>query len=328
MHFAYPHVLLLLAIIPVLQVRRVRGRTLREGHLYYSDLSVLARVRTTGPRRWRTLLYALRLAAIALVIVAAARPQSVGESEELATEGADIVLALDISGSMRAIDFKPKNRLYAAKKVAADFIERRRNDRIGLVVFAGHSFTQCPLTLDHQVVRDLLAQVDIGMVEDGTAIGMALATSINRLRGSPAASKVVILLTDGNNNRGEIDPITAAQMAKAEGIKVYTVAAGKRGLALFPVEDAMGKRFVRMAVEINEESLQQIAHVTGGRYFRATDTERLEEVYSEISELEKTRIDLTHYRHFNELFFYPALAALLLLSAEMTLRATWCRTVP
>jgi len=226
------------------------------------------------------------------------------------------------------MDFEPKNRLYAAKEVAADFIERRRNDRIGLVVFAGHSFTQCPLTLDHQLLRDLLGQVDIGMVEDGTAIGMALVTSINRLRESPAKSKIVILLTDGNNNRGQIDPITAAQMAKAEAIKIYTVAAGKRGMALFPAEDAFGERYVQMPVEINEQTLQQIADTTGGKYFRATDAQRLEGVYNEISDLEKTRIDLTHYRHFNELFLYPALAALFLLAAEMTLRATRCRTVP
>ncbi len=319
---------MLLVIIPVLLVRRVRRRTSRPGYVRYSDVSTAAEVETRDPRAWVRLLYGLRLAAIALLIIAAARPQSAGGTEELATEGVDIVLALDISGSMKAIDFRPKNRLHAAKSVAADFIERRGNDRIGLVVFAGHSFTQCPLTLDHEVLRDLLAQVDIGMVEDGTAIGMALATSINRLRETPAESKMIILLTDGNNNRGEIDPITAAHMAKTEGIKIYTVAAGKRGVALYPVEDTFGVRYVRMAVEINEESLQEIAAVTGGRYFRATDTESLEEVYREIDELEKTRIDLTHYQHFNEQFFFPALAALLLLSAETALRTTRCRTVP
>jgi len=328
MHLAHPYALLLLLIIPLLQVRRVRDMTLREGHLCYSDLSIPTRLRTASPRRWRRILYALRLAVIALLIIAAARPQSIADTEELATEGADIVLALDISGSMRAMDFKPKNRLYAAKEVARDFIERRRSDRIGLVVFAGYSFTQCPLTLDHQVLKDLLDQVDIGMVEDGTAIGMALATSINRLRESSAKSKIIILLTDGINNRGEIDPITAGQMARAEGIKVYTVGAGKRGMALFPVEDALGKRYVSLAVEINEESLQEIAAITGGKYFRATDTRKLEEVYREISELEKTRIDLTHYRRFNELFPYPVLAAFLLLAAEVALRATRCRTVP
>jgi Ca-activated chloride channel family protein len=258
-----------------------------------------------------------------------ARPQSGEKGEEILTEGVDIILAIDVSSSMKAEDFKPKNRLHVAKQVVADFIRGRKNDRLGMVVFAAKSFTQCPLTLDYGILLSFLDQIDIGMIEDGTAIGMALATCVNRLRDSDAKSKVVILLTDGINNRGEIDPITAAKTAKAMGVKIYTIGAGKRGSALYPVDDPIfGRRYVRMPVEIDEETLQEIARLTGGRYYRATDGEALANIYREIGEMEKTEIKTKEYIRYTELFWYFLLPAMVLLGAEIVLANTRFRKIP
>jgi len=258
----------------------------------------------------------LRMLAIFILILALARPQAGQKEEEIITEGIDLMLTLDTSGSMKAEDFTPQNRLGAAKDVMRDFIKSRRNDRIGLVVFSRYSFTQCPLTLDYSALLDLLDRIEIGMIEDGTAIGTAIANAVNRLRDSGVKSRIVILLTDGINNAGKIDPLTAAKAAKALGIKIYTIGAGKPGEAMYPVEDPIfGKRYVRMDTEIDEELLKNIADETGGLYFRAKDKEGLAEIYKTIGNLEKTKIETKEYADYTELagfFILPGFALLLL----------------
>ncbi|MCF8277604.1 MAG: VWA domain-containing protein [Flavobacteriales bacterium] len=271
--------------------------------------------------------FVLRMLAISLIIVVLARPQSTSSWQDVTTEGIDIVMALDISGSMLAEDFKP-NRLEAAKKVAKTFIGSRPNDRLGLVVFAGESFTQCPLTTDHSVILNLFNDVKSGMLQDGTAIGMGLGTSIKRLKDSEAISKVVILLTDGDNNSGSIAPGTAAEIAKEFGIRVYTIGVGTRGTAPYPQVDPFGRTvYTDMEVKINEELLTRIAEMTGGKYFRATDNASLEEVYTEIDELEKSKIDVTEYRKRKEEFLPFAIVALLLLGIEVLLKQTVLRSI-
>ena len=271
----------------------------------------------------------MRLLVISLINVGYARQQSGRSEEKVTTEGIDIILAMDISSSMLAEDFKPKNRIEAAKAVAAEFIKGRQNDRIGLVVFAGQSFTQCPLTLDYGILLRFLQEVHIGMIEDGTAIGMAIGNCVNRLRDSKAKSKVVILLTDGRNNRGELDPLTAARVAKTFDIRIYTIGAGKKGDALYPIEDPIfGKRYVRMPVEIDENLLKQIASITGGKYFRATDRTSLEKIYADIGNLEKTKIEIKEYTRYKELFSKYLLLALSLLLLEIVLANTKFRKIP
>ncbi|MCF8464274.1 MAG: VWA domain-containing protein [Flavobacteriales bacterium] len=271
--------------------------------------------------------FVLRMLAAMLLIVVLARPQSSSSWQDVTTEGIDIVMAIDISGSMQAEDFKP-NRLEAAKKVAKNFIGNRPNDRLGLVVFAGESFTQCPLTTDHSVILNLFADVKSGMLEDGTAIGMGLATSVKRLKDSEAISKVVILLTDGDNNSGSIAPMTAAEIAKEFGVRVYTIGVGTRGMAPMPFTDPFGRTVYQdVEVKINEELLTGIADITGGKYFRATDNARLEEVYTEIDELERSKIDVTEYRKRKEEFLPFAIAALLLLACELLLKQTILRSI-
>lgn len=276
-----------------------------------------------------------RVAALALVVIALARPQAGIKGEEVLSEGIDIVLAIDISGSMKAEDFKPLNRIHVAKQVVADFIKGRKSDRIGMVVFAGRSFTQCPLTLDYGVLLRLLDQVDTGMIEDGTAIGMGIATSVNRLRKSTVKSKVIILLTDGVNNTGEIDPITAAKMAQALGIKVYAVAVGKEGGAPIPVDDSFfGRTYARnpdgslVLTEIDEATMKDIAQITGGAYFRATDPSTLADIYRRIGLLERTEVKTKAYTRYSELFPYFVLPAMVFLLAESTLAHTRLRKIP
>jgi len=271
--------------------------------------------------------FILRMLAASLLIVVLARPQSSSSWQDVTTEGIDIVMAIDISGSMQAEDFKP-NRLEAAKKVAKTFIGNRPNDRLGLVVFAGESFTQCPLTTDHSVILNLFADVKSGMLEDGTAIGMGLATSVKRLKDSEATSKVVILLTDGDNNSGSIAPATAAEIAKEFGVRVYTIGVGTRGMAPMPFQDPFGRTVYQdVEVKINEELLTRIADMTDGKYFRATDNASLEEVYKEIDELERSKIDVTEYRKRKEEFLPFAIAALLLLACEVLLKQTILRSI-
>ena len=326
--FADPAFLWLLLAVPALAWWNFRRRAPRGGSLVYSDLAAVRRADIRRGGRWRHVLPMLRLLAVAALVVAFARPRAGVTSENILTEGIDIVLVLDISSSMLAEDLEP-NRIDAAKQVAADFVSGRLNDRIGLVVFAGQAFTQVPLTLDYGVVRDLMDELEVGMIEDGTAVGMGLATAIKRLNESAAESKVVVLLTDGRNNRGEIDPLTAAQMAQALGVRVYTIGAGSRGTARVPVDDPLlGRRYATVRVDVDEETLAEVASTTGGRYFRATDTESLAGIYQEIDELETTEIEVQNFTRYTELFHFPLAAGLLLLLMEAGLANTILRKLP
>jgi len=326
---ADPIFLYLLLLLPLLILFHMRRRKPRSVTLRYSHLGV---VKEVGRSRWalyRHILFGLRMAALVLLILALARPQSGSREEEIYTEGIDMILALDISSSMLAEDFKPNNRLEVAKLVAEEFIKTRASDRIGLVVFARASYTQCPLTMDYGVLLNFIRDVNVGLIEDGTAIGMALANATNRLKDSKAKSKVIILLTDGRNNAGELHPLTAAQVAQALDVRVYTVGAGSRGTALYPVNDPiMGKRYVRLPVEIDEDLLQQMAAKTGGQYFRAVDRTSLEEVFAEIGRLEKTKIEVKEYTRYEELFIYYLLAALFVLGMETVLANTKFKKIP
>lgn len=275
----------------------------------------------------RHLPFVMRVISIGLIILVIARPQSVNSWEESESQGIDIVLALDVSGSMLSQDLQP-DRLQAAKKVASEFVTDRRNDNIGLVVFAGESFTQCPLTTDHTVLLNLLNEIEFGLIDDGTAIGLGLATSVNRLKDSESQSRVVILLTDGTNNRGQIAPLTAAEMARSYGIRVYTVGVGTKGMAPTPVQTPFGVRMQNMAVDIDEKTLTEIAAMTGGQYFRAQDTEGLRQVYEEIDEMEKYLISVQNVTQRQEKFLMFALAAMALILLELILRRTWLRSIP
>ena len=269
----------------------------------------------------RHILFSLRVVAIGLLIIVLARPQKTDKFQNVTTEGIDIILAMDISGSMLARDFKP-DRLEASKNVATEFISGRPYDRIGLVVFSGESFTQCPLTTDHAVLINLMRELQSGMIEDGTAIGNGLALAINRIKDSDAISKVIILLTDGVNNRGEIAPSTAADIAKTYDIRVYTVGVGSIGTAPYPVQTPFGIQYQDIPVEIDEGILQDIAQKTGGQYFRATDNNKLVQVYNEIDQLEKSKIDVHQFIRKEEKYLIPALFSLILIALEILLRNT------
>ncbi|HKJ42111.1 MAG TPA: VWA domain-containing protein [Sunxiuqinia sp.] len=271
--------------------------------------------------------FVLQMAGIGLLSVALARPQSSNSWQDVTTEGIDIVIALDISSSMLARDFQP-NRLDAAKKVATEFISGRPNDKIGLVIFSGESFTQCPLTTDHAVLINLFNEVHSGMIEDGTAIGNGLATAVARLKDSKDKSKVIILLTDGENNRGEIAPETAAELAKTYGIRVYTIGIGTIGTAPYPVQTPFGTQIRDVPVKIDEATLQKIADITGGRYFRATDNQKLVHIYNEIDKLEKSKIDVKHYSKKDERFQLFALLAGIFLIIGLLLKTTIFRNIP
>ena len=326
--FADPNYLLLALVLPAM-VLWYWKRTSRQGAaVRYSNVELVKRTGSGGAARYRHALFALRTLAMAALIVAFARPQSGVSGQDILTEGIDIVLVMDVSSSMLAEDLKP-NRLGAAKHVAAQFVEGRRNDRIGLVIFGGEAFTQAPLTLDYNVIFNIMADLQVGMVEDGTAIGMGLATAVKRLSDSEAKSKVIVLMTDGRNNRGEIDPVTAAQMAQALGIKVYTIGAGTRGEAPFPVADpVVGRRYVRVRVDIDEAPLKEAAELTGGQYFRATNSESLEKIYEEIDRLEKTELKVRNYTRYSELFPFPLGLGLLLVLSEIALGNTKLRKIP
>lgn len=328
LRFADPHFLLLLVAVPLMGWwywrRQRRGASLR-----YSNLGLVKDLAPTPSSRWRHGLTLLRLFAIGLLVIAAARPQSGTTSEEVTTEGIDIVLAIDVSSSMLAEDFKPKNRIEAAKIVAANFVEGRRNDRIGMVVFAAMSFTQCPLTLDYGVLLNLLKEVKVGIIDDGTAIGLGVANAVSRLKDSKAKSKVIILLTDGRNNRGEIDPLTAARIAQAFKVRLYAVGVGSRGEALYPVDDPFfGKRYVRMPVDIDEDMLRGMARITDGKYFRATDRESLQMIFAEIDKLAKTKIEVKQFTRYKELFMTWLALALGIVVLEIVLSNTRFRKIP
>lgn len=297
--------------------------------LRYSNLNLVRRAGGSGRGRLRSLLPILRLLALAFFIIAFARPQSGTEQQNITTEGIDIVMALDISGSMKAEDFKPHNRLYVAKEEIKEFLSKRISDRIGLVVFAKSAFTQCPLTLDYTALMGFLEQVRFGMVEDGTAIGTAIGTAVNRLRDSEAESKVIILLTDGVNNSGEIDPLTAANVAATFGIRIYTIGVGKPGNAMYPVDDPIfGKRYAYLPNEIDEETLTEIATRTEGKYFRARSGEDLKLIYNEIDRLEKSEITIEEYVNYREMFPFYLFLGFGLLFAEVALGQTVLRKSP
>ncbi len=272
-------------------------------------------------------LFALRMLALSLLIIALARPQRISSKSNINIEGIDIVIALDVSGSMRARDFQP-DRIGAAKRIAAQFIKGRPNDRIGLVIFSGVAFTQAPLTLDHSVLISLLKEVKSGMIQGGTAIGDGLATAVSRLKDSKARSKVIVLLTDGMNNSGAIDPETAAELAKMYGIRVYTIGIGTYGYAPYPVQTPYGIQMQQMKVQIDQALLKEIAKETGGRYFRANNNNKLKTIFKEIDKLEKSKISVQQFRKKYELYFPFALAALLIFVLEITLRYIFFRRLP
>lgn len=318
-----------LAIIGVIIFYYIKKRHYTSASIKYSDLQIVRRSARSGRQRFRFLLLILRLLAVAALVIAFARPQSGTENREVSTEGIDIMLVLDVSGSMKAEDFKPQNRLYVAKEEIKKFVQKRTSDRIGLVVFSKSSFTQCPLTLDYGVLLTFLDQVRFGMIEDGTAIGMALANGVNRLRETPAKSKIIILLTDGVNNSGQIDPLTAATIAKTMNVKIYTIGVGRPGNAMYPVDDPIfGKRYVYMPNEIDEKTLQEIADKTGGKYFRARSEKELEQIYDEIDKLEKTEIKVNEYVQYRELFSLFVFWGLGFLVLEMVLSQTVFRKIP
>jgi len=328
--FADPAFLWLLLVVPAYLVVSLRLSRRMEPAVSF-PLARLAGEQAGSSGAWkRAVSTAVRCLVLALVVVGLARPQAGRGTETVLSEGIDILLVLDVSGSMRAEDFKPANRLAVAKSVVADFIDGRVSDRIGMVVFASEAYTQCPLTLDYEVLHELLDSVELGMIdEQSTAIGLALATAANRLRESEAESKVVVLLTDGRNNAGEIDPLTAAQAAAALGIRVYTVAAGTPEGGPIPVDDPVwGRRYVTVPTDIDEDVLREIARITGGRYFRAKTEGMLAEVYGTIDELEKTKVEVKHFTSYTELGPRFAIAALLAVLAELLLTATVLRRIP
>nr|WP_195459497.1 VWA domain-containing protein [Alistipes sp. D31t1_170403_E11] len=328
MHFASPYYLWLLTLL-VPMIGYYVWRALQGGaSIQISSVAGVVRAPRTVRYYLRHLPFVLRAAAFALLVIALARPQDIEQNVRSNTEGIDIMLAIDVSGSMLARDFKP-DRITAAKEVAGSFIADRYGDRIGLVAFAGEAFTQSPLTTDQSTLQTLLARIRSGLIEDGTAIGNGLATAINRLRESDAKSKVIILLTDGVNNRGEIAPMTAAEIAKAQGIRVYTIGVGTEGMAPYPAIDMFGNlTFVNQKVEIDEKVLKAISDMTGGRYFRATDKDKLKAVYDEINQLEKSKVEVTEHISYHELFLVWALAALGLLLTEFLLSNLVLKRIP
>ena len=328
MHFASPYYLWLLVLLIPMTAYYV-WRTMQGGAaIQISTIQGLRGAPRTVRYYLRHLPFALRAAAFALLVVALARPQDVEQNVSTSTEGIDIMLSIDVSGSMLARDFKP-DRITAAKEVAGSFISDRYGDRIGLVAFAGEAFTQSPLTTDQSTLQTLLARIRSGLIEDGTAIGNGLATAINRLRESDAKSKVIILLTDGVNNRGEITPMTAAEIAHAQGIRVYTIGVGTEGTAPYPAIDMFGKlTFVNQKVEIDEKTLTAMAEMTGGKYFRATDKEKLQAIYDEINQLEKSKVEVTEHIAYHEQFLEWVLGALGLLLLEFLLSNLVLKRIP
>lgn len=320
MFFEYPKLLWLLAL-PVLLVAHYLYLELtgRKPHLRVSASAPWLKGGTSALAVLRHLPFVLRTAALALIIVAIARPRSSSEVERIDTEGIDIVLAMDVSTSMLARDFTP-DRISAAKDIAIEFISQRPTDRMGIVVFAGESYTQCPLTTDRATLINLMKEVQTDLIEDGTAIGNGLATAVARMMDSDAKSRVIILLTDGVNNSGEVAPLNAAEIAKTYGVRVYTIGVGRDGMAPYPVMTPWGMDVQQMKVEIDENLLSQIAETTGGRYFRATDNTKLSEIYSEINKMEKARTTIDSFPIYKELFSKYALAALVCLLLELLVR--------
>lgn len=326
--FVSPYFLVLLALIPIAFFWNRRKRENNSVHLHMPDLEPIKEINS-----WRSILYPylniIKGLAFALFVIALARPQLTLKEEEVKAEGIDIMMIMDISSSMLAQDFKP-DRLEVSKKVAIQFVDKRPYDRIGLVVFSGESFTQCPLTTDHRVLKDFLDGLQCGLLEDGTAIGMGLASAVNRLKDSEAKSKVIILLTDGVNNSGYIKPMTAAEIAQELETKVYTIGVGSVGQALSPISRRSDGRYVfgMAKVEIDEGLLNQISDMTGGKYYRATDEQSLEAIYAEIDRLEKTEMDITTFKRYSEEYGKFLSLGLVLFLLEVVLRHSLFKTLP
>jgi len=325
--FADKWLLWLLLVLPLLILFHIFFHRKKQNQLTYSSFVNFAGYIPTLRQRLGFFPFLFRLLAVVAIVVALARPQSSSGGQNVTTEGIDMVMALDISASMLAEDLKP-NRIDAAKKVAQQFIDSRPNDRIGLVIFSGESFTQCPITSDHAVIKNLLGGIESGMLADGTAIGEGLATAVNRIKISKSKSKVIILLTDGVNNVGAIDPLTAGDIAKAFNVRVYTIGAGTQGMAPYPFKTPFGIQYQNVPVQIDEEVLKQIADETGGKYFRATNTAKLKDIYAEIDQMEKTKISVTEFHNKTEEFYPLILIAVLLLFLESILKYTVLKSLP
>ena len=327
LHFADPEYLWLLLLLPAVIAwywYRLRHFSVP---LQMSSTAVFRKYTPGWKHYARYGLFALRMLVVTLLILTLARPQTNMNRQDISVEGIDIMLATDISSTMLAEDLRP-NRLEAAKEVAVEFINSRPDDRIGLVVFSGESFTQCPLTSNHAMLINLYKEIGFGMIDDGTAIGDGLATAVNRLKESKAKSKVIILLTDGINNMGSIDPQSAAEIAELYGIRIYTIGAGTMGTALMPVRTQFGTQYQRMEVQIDEALLKKISALTNGKYFRATNKQKLEEVYKEIDRLEKSKIDVTEFRKKKEEFLPLVLLAFIFIGLEMLLRYLYLKNIP
>ncbi|SHE32957.1 Ca-activated chloride channel family protein [Bacteroides luti] len=327
MIFANIHYLfLLILLIPYIMWYILKQRK-NEASLQVSDTRVYAH----APKSYKIYLlhapFILRVIAFVMLVLILARPQTTNSWKNTETEGIDIMLDIDISSTMLAEDLKP-NRLEAAKEVATEFINGRPNDNIGLTLFAAESFTQCPLTVDHAVLLNLFQNIKCGLIEDGTAIGMGIANAVTRLKDSKAKSKVIILLTDGSNNKGEISPLTAAEIAKSFGIRVYTIGVGTNGMAPYPYPTAAGVQYINMPVEFDESTLSQIASTTDGKYFRATSTSKLKEVYQEIDKLEKTKLNVKAFSKRQENYQPFALILLLCILSEILLRNSVLKKIP
>lgn len=325
--FLYPWVLFFLLIVPIVSILYFYKLRKNQASVKISDTRIFNDIKSSLRVKFYHLPFVLKMLASILIIIALARPQSFSSGRNVNTEGIDIAIVLDISGSMLAEDFKP-NRLEAAKKITDKFIEGRISDRIGLVIFSRVAFTQCPLTIDYSVLRNLLKDIRSGMLEDGTAIGNAIANGVNRLKNSEAKSKVIILLTDGVNNAGEVDPLSAAEIAKAYGVRIYSIGVGTRGEAPYPVQTPFGTRYQMVPVEIDEVLMKKISDITGGKYFRATDNKALEEVYKRIDEMEKSKVEITSYRTAAELYSLFLLPAIIIFILEFLLSKTIFRKLP
>ena len=325
--FFSPNYFYLFILIPLLIAWQIWKEKKRYPTLNLSSTEGFAQTGSSLRLRFRHILFVLRLAAISMAIVALARPQSSSTQRNVTTEGIDIVVTLDISTSMLSEDFSP-NRIEAAKKTALKFVQNRPDDRIGLIVFSGKSYTQCPITTDHDVIENLFESLKVTPVDDGTAIGLGLATAVSRLKDSKAKSKVVILLTDGVNNTGFIAPLTAADIAKNFNVRVYTIGVGTRGVAPYPIKTPYGVQYQNMPVDIDEDVLKQIASATGGKYYRATNNKTLAEIYEDIDKLEKTRIDVSEFSRHAEEFLPFAIAAAVLFLLEILLRLTIYKKIP
>ena len=329
MTFRDPTYFYLLILIPLLGIFAWKRWFRMQSRFRFSTLQFFQRVPRTLRSFLARFLWVVRLGVLTLLIIALARPQAGMHLQEVTTKGIDIMLVMDVSTSMLAEDFKPKNRIEASKAVAKEFVQGRKNDRIGVVIFAGEAFPQCPLTLDYGVVMEIIDRIQVAPPEwDGTAIGNGLATAVARLKNSEAKSKVIILLTDGVNNAGEVDPMTAAEIAETFNMRIYTIGVGTSGYAVMPRQTPWGVQKVRVRVEIDEDLLKRIAQKTGGLYFRATNTEKLREIYQQISEMEKTKIEVKEFTRYKEKFALFAGLALMLLVVEIVLQHTWLRRLP